>query len=55
MFSKEDDINSEVEFTSENRLTRGECLRAYKHMFKPIFNQCGTLEIVIEERVKKLL
>ena len=55
MFSKEDDINSQVELTSKNRLTREECLGDYKLMFKPILNQCGTLEIVIEERVKKLL
>ena len=55
MFSKEDNINSQVELTFDNRLTRGECLGAYKHLFKPILNQCGTLEIVIEERVKKLL
>ena len=33
----------EVELTLENRLIRGGCLRAYKHMIKFTLNQCGTL------------
>jgi hypothetical protein len=40
------DTNPWVELTSENQLTRGGCLGANKHMFKPILNQCGTLGIV---------
>ena len=38
--------NPQVELTPENRLTRGGCLGANKHMFKLILNQCGTLGIV---------
>ena len=35
--------NPWVELTLENRLTRGGCSRAYKHMVKLILNPYGTL------------
>ena len=35
--------NSWVELNLENRLARGRCLRAYKHMVKLTLNQYGTL------------
>ena len=35
--------NQWVELTLENRLVRGGCLRAYKHMVKLTLNPCRTL------------
>ena len=35
--------NTWVELTIENRLVRGGCPKAYKHMVKLILNPCGTL------------
>jgi len=32
-----------VKLTLKNRLAKGECPRAYKHIIKLIFNPCGTL------------
>ena len=51
------DTNPQVELTPKNWLTRGGggFLGANKHMFKLIFNQCGTLGIVTNHHTPQLM